>query len=160
MTAVTSRPQKPLPSGRAARRSSQPSAARPQRLIGPERQGRGRRGSHAAGRPRFTRSPRIDRVAGRNVRLPMTDTRTTPIVPTAIDVNSDDAEGDEPGERDHHREPGEEHRPAGGAARDLDGHGPIAAGPPLDPEAGDHEQRVVDGDGQADQHDELDRRSG
>ena len=28
-------------------------------------------------------------VAGRNVRLPMTDTRTTPIVPTAIDVNSE-----------------------------------------------------------------------
>ncbi len=37
----------------------------------------------------LTRSPRIDSVAGRNVRLPMTDTRTTEIVPIAIDVNSD-----------------------------------------------------------------------
>ena len=35
----------------------------------------------------FTRSPTIAIVAGRNVRLPITDTATTPIVPTAIEVN-------------------------------------------------------------------------
>jgi hypothetical protein len=35
----------------------------------------------------LTRSPTIARVAGRNVRLPMIETRTTPIVPTAIEVN-------------------------------------------------------------------------
>ena len=29
--------------------------------------------------------------------------------------------------------------------------------PPLDPEAGDHEQRVVDRDGEADEHDQLGR---
>ena len=55
-----------------------------------ERQARpASRGIQVAGRPRLTRSPRIDSVAGRNVRLPMTDTRTTEIVPIAIDVNSD-----------------------------------------------------------------------
>ena len=37
----------------------------------------------------FTRSPRMDSVAGRNVRLPITDTKTTAIVPIAIDVKSD-----------------------------------------------------------------------
>ncbi len=89
MTRVTSRPQKPLPSCFAARRSSQPSADRPQRLTGPSGSATASRGSHAAGRPRLTRSPRIDSVAGRNVRLPMTDTKTTEIVPIAIDVNSE-----------------------------------------------------------------------
>ena len=44
-------------------------------------------GSSVIGRPRFTRSPTIASVAGRNVRLPMTETATTAIVPTAIDVN-------------------------------------------------------------------------
>ena len=43
-------------------------------------------GIHAAGRPRLTRSPTIASVAGRKVRLPITETSTTPIVPTAIDV--------------------------------------------------------------------------
>ena len=90
----------------------------------------------------------------------MTDTKTTEIVPIAIEVNSDDAEGDQPGERDHDGEPGEEHRAPGGAARDLDRLGPVAAGAPLDAEAGDHEQRVVDRDGQPDQHDELASRWG
>jgi len=39
-------------------------------------------------RKRFTRSPRIARVAGRNVSEPITATRTTEIVPTAIDRKS------------------------------------------------------------------------
>ena len=115
------------------------------------------RGSQAAGRPRLTLSPRIASVAGRNVRLPTTDTKTTEIVPIAIDVNSDTPRVIRPGQRDHHRQPGEEDRPAGGAAGDLDRLGPVAAGPPLDPEAGDHEQRVVDRDGEPDEHDQLGR---
>ena len=154
---VTSRAQKPLPSGRGARSSSQPSADRPQRLSGPSGSAARMRGIQVAGRPRLTRSPRIASVAGRNVRLPMTDTSTTAIVPIAIDVNSDDAEGDQAGQRDHHREAREEDRPAGGAARDLDRLGAVAAGPSLDPEAGDHEQRVVDRDGEPDEHDQLGR---
>ena len=89
ITQVTSRAQKPLPSGRDERSSSQPIAERPQRLSGPSGSAARMRGIQAAGRPRLTRSPRIASVAGRNVRLPMTDTRTTEIVPIAIEVNSD-----------------------------------------------------------------------
>ena len=62
MTDVTIRPQMPLPSSRS----------------------RPKYGT----RPLLMRSPRIASVAGRNVRLPMTDTKTTPIVPTAIEVKS------------------------------------------------------------------------
>ena len=89
ITHVTSRPQNPLPSCFAARWSSQARADRPQRLIGPSGRATASRGSQAAGRPRLTRSPRIARVAGRNVRLPTTDTATTEMVPTAIEVNSE-----------------------------------------------------------------------
>ena len=63
MTAVTIRPQRPLPSSRS----------------------RPKYGT----RPLFTRSPRIARVAGRNVRLPTIDTKMTPIVPTAIERKID-----------------------------------------------------------------------
>ena len=61
------------------------------------------------------------------------------------------------GERDHHREPAEEHGAAGGAARDLDRVELVPAVPPLGPEARDHEQRVVDRDGEPDQDDQLGR---
>ncbi len=67
------------------------------------------------------------------------------------------AEGDQTGQRDHHRQPGEEDGPTGGAARDLDRLRPVAAGAPFDSEAGDHEQRVVDRDGEPDEDDELRR---
>ncbi len=77
ITALTSRAQKPLPGAREARRSI---AARTPRA-------RKSRGSQVIGRPRLTRSPTIASVAGRNVRLPITETSTTAIVPTAIDVN-------------------------------------------------------------------------
>ncbi len=40
-------------------------------------------------RPRLTRSPRIASVAGRNVRLPITATRMTAIVPMAIERKID-----------------------------------------------------------------------
>ena len=63
MTAVTIRAHRPLPSSRS----------------------RPKYGT----RPLFTRSPRIARVAGRNVRLPTIATKITPIVPTAIERNSD-----------------------------------------------------------------------
>ena len=62
MTARTIVAQTPLPSGRS----------RPRNGI----------------RPRFTPSPRIARVAGRNVSEPTTETRTTAIVPIAIDRKS------------------------------------------------------------------------
>ena len=63
MTAVTRAAQKPLASA-------------------PSRRMKGTR-------PALTRSPRIARVAGRNVRLPTTATRMTPIVPTAIERKID-----------------------------------------------------------------------
>ena len=61
----------------------------PQRRTGAIGSAAASRGSQAAGRPRLTLSPRIDRVAGRNVRLPTTETKTTAIVPIAIEVNSE-----------------------------------------------------------------------
>ena len=104
------------------------------------------------------RSPRIASVAGRNVRLPMIATKITPIVPIAIDRKIETSIMNRPGDRDHHRETAEEDRPAGRAAGGLDRRA-AWAGPARrsDPEAGDHEQRVVDRDGEADQHDQLGR---
>ena len=156
ITAVTSPPQKPLPSWRFARRSSHASADWPQRRVGPSGSAVARRGSQVDGRPRLTRSPRIASVAGRKVRLPMTETSDRDR-PDRHRGEQRDAEGDQAGQRDHHRQAREEDRAPGRAAGDLDRLGAVAAGPPLDPEPGDHEQRVVDRDGQADQHDQLRR---
>ena len=89
ITPLTRVAQKPVPSGRAPRQSSQRSADRPQRRTGPNGRLLASHGSQVAGRPRLTRSPRMASVAGRNVRLPMTETSTTEIVPIAIEVNSD-----------------------------------------------------------------------
>ncbi len=89
MTEVTNPPQKPEPSWRSARPSSQAIAFEPHVRMGPTGTRRASRGTQVETRPAFIRSPRIDIVAGRNVRLPSTETRTTPIVPIAIDVNSD-----------------------------------------------------------------------
>ena len=114
------RPQKPLPSWTAARRSSQASADRPQPRMGAIGTAAAMRGSHAAGRPRLTRSPRIASVAGRNVRLPMTDTNTTDDRADRHRREQRHAERDQPGQRDHHRQPREEHGAAGRAAGDLD----------------------------------------
>ena len=107
--------------------------------------------------PRLIPSPRIASVAGRNVRLPMTATKMTPIVPIAIERKIETSIRNRPGDRDHHRETAEEDRPAGGAAGRLDRDHLVAALAPLGPEARDHEQRVVDRDCETDQDDELGR---
>ena len=46
--------------------------------------------------PVLSRSPRIASVAGRNVRLPMTATKTTAIVPIAIDRKSETSSRNSP----------------------------------------------------------------
>ena len=65
-------------------------------------------------------------------------------------------EQEQAADRDHHRESREEHGPARGARRRGDG-GQLVAPSPFRPEARDHEQGVVDGDGEADQDHELAR---
>jgi hypothetical protein len=49
-------------------------------------------------------------------------------------------EQEEPADREHHRQAGEEHRPAGRRRGDSDGLLLYAARAPLSPVAGDHEQ--------------------
>ena len=87
----------------------------------------------------------------------MTATKMTAIVPIAIEREERDAEQEQPGERDHDRETAEEDRPAGRAAGRLDREHLVAARRRSDAEPRDHEQRVVDGDGETDQDDELRR---
>ena len=72
-------------------------------------------------------------------------------------VEDVDADEEQARERDRHREPAEEHGPPGGARRGLDRRELVASGPSLAPEAGDHEQRVVDAHGEPDEDDELAR---
>ena len=145
MTRLTMPAQKPEPGGREARRSI---AARTPRA-------RKSRGSQVIGRPMFTRSPTIARVAGRNVRLPITETSDDAHRSDGHRREQRDAEREQPAERDDDGDAREEHRTTcrarGGLDRVLDAHAP----PPFRPEARDHEQRVVDRHREAHQHDQL-----
>ena len=157
MTPVTRRPQNPLPSWRAARPSSQPSAERPHRLTGPSGSAAARRGSQAAGPPEI--HPVAEDRQRRRQERQAPDHRDEHDRDRADRHRREErhTEGDETGQRDHHRQPREEDGPARGAARDLDRLRPVATGAPFDPEAGDHEQRIVDRDGEPDEDDELGR---
>ena len=62
---------------------------------------------------------------------------------------------EEPRERDDHRDPGEEHRPAGRVAGGDDRVHLRDAARPLLAEALDDEERVVDADGEADHRDHV-----
>ena len=104
-----------------------------------------------------TPSPRIASVAGRNVSEPTTETRTTAIVPTAIDRKSGSSSRNRPAIEIITASPEKKTARPAVALDDLDRAELRAAVPPLGPEAGDHEQRVVDRDGQPDQDDELAR---
>ena len=87
----------------------------------------------------------------------MTDTRTTAIVPTAIDVNSDTPRVISPASEIITASPEKKTaRPAVLLEISI-ALERVPAGAPLDPEAGDHEQRVVDRDGEPDEHDQLGR---
>ena len=98
MTARTTTAQKPLPSG----------CDRP--TIGT--------------RSRFTRSPRIASVAGRNVRVPMTATSTTEIVPTAIERNRMSSSRNRPPIEIMTARPEKNTARPGGGRGDLDGARP------------------------------------
>ena len=155
MTAFTSVAHGPLPGGRAARRS----------MASMARRDRNRRGSQVIGRPQFTRSPRIASVAGRNVRLPITATSTTAIVPTAMPVNRLIPSVTRPPSEITTAMPEKNTARPAVLERRLDRLVDARAPLPLRSEARDHEQRVVDGDGEAHQHDQLarvraDRRDG
>ncbi len=108
-------------------------------------------------RPRLTRSPRIESVAGRKVRLPITATSTTPIIATAIALSVSTRIRNRPAERHGDGEAAEEDGSAGRPGRRLDRGELGLVRAPLAPEAGDHEQRVVHADGQADEDDQLAR---
>ena len=87
----------------------------------------------------------------------MTDTNTTEIVPIAIDVNSETPSVMSPASEIITASPEKNTaRPAVLLETSI-ALRPLAAGPPFDPEPGDHEQRVVDGDGEPDEHDQLRR---
>ena len=130
MVARTTRPHGPLPSSR----------------------GRPRNGR----RNRFTFWSRIDRSAGRNVSDPTTEMNTTEIVPIAIERKSGSSSRNRPPIEIITASPEKNTaRPAVLEAVEMAGQ--LVAPSPLRPEARDHEQRVVDRDGQADQHDELAR---
>ena len=66
-----------------------------------------------------------------------------------------DAEGEQAGDGDGDGDAGEEHRTTGGAAGDLDRRVLVATEAALRAEAGDDEQRIVDGHGEADEQHEL-----
>ena len=130
ITARTTTAQRPLPSGRS----------RPRYGI----------------RSRFTPSPRIASVAGRNVSDPMTAMSTTEIVPTAIDRNRTSSSRNRPPIENMTARPEKKTaRPA--VAERRGSHRLRPPVPPLGPVARDHEQRVVDGHRQPDQHDQLAR---
>jgi hypothetical protein len=108
---------------------------------------------------RMTLRSRIESVAGRKVRLPRTEIRTTAIEPMAIDLKRLVVDQEQAAERDHDRQAAEEDGPAGGGAGDLDGAELVAAGDraaALGAEPRYHEERVVDGDREADQDHDLD----
>ena len=131
----------------------------PYRLTGPSGNSRGKtREARPPVAPKTsTRSPRIDSVAGRKVRVPTTDTNTTEMVPIAIDVKSETPRVMMNSQRDHHGQPGEEDGAPGGTARDLDrllrpgrGRRAVRLG-----SGSVTEQRIVDRDGQPDEDDQL-----
>ena len=115
------------------------------------RAGRGR-GSAVASR--FTLSPRMASTAGRNVSEPTTEMKTTEIVPIAIERNSGSSSRNSPAIEIMTARP--EKNTARPAVLEATSDGrQLVAPAPLGAEARDHEQRVVDRDGQPDQDDQL-----
>ena len=107
--------------------------------------------------PAFTRAPRIDQRGGQERQAAddrHEDHRDRAERHRVEQLVRQDVERRD---RDHHGEAAEEDRAAGRAAGDLDGALRVRAAPPLRPEARDHEQRVVDGHRQPDEHDQLRR---
>ena len=60
-------------------------------------------------RPFSTRSPSLERSAGRTVSDPITATATTMIVPVAKEAKVGDASQVHAGHGDHHRDSGDDH---------------------------------------------------
>src|SRR6266550_4132135 len=154
MTRLVSALHSPLPSSRLRSRR-RTSGVRPSAWNG------------TAAWPAFTPFPRIARIAGRNVRLPMTEMRTTAMVPIAIDRKNGSSRKSRPAIEIMTASPLKNTaRPAVPLAismarsfspasprsinRHTD-HAPMA----LRAESGHHEQRVIDRHGQADQDHEL-----
>ena len=69
-------------------------------------------------------------------------------------------EGEQPAKGGGHGQPGEGHRPAGRGQGALDRRRQVEAGGPLLAEAADHQQRVVDGQPEAEHGDDVDRVGG
>ena len=106
-------------------------------------------------RPRFTRSPRIASVAGRNVEAAEHRHQDNADGADRHRGEHVDAEREQAGDGDGHGDTGEEHRATGGAAGDLDRPVLVATEAALRAEAGDDEQRIVDGHGETDEQHEL-----
>ena len=134
MTARTTTAHTPLPSGRSRPRNGM--------------------------RSRSTPSPRMARVAGRNVSEPMTAMSTTEIVPMAIDWNRMSSRRNRPAIENMTASPEKNTaRPAVAEATRMASDF-VASVASLGAVAGDHEQRVVDRDGQPDEHDRAGWRTG